>query len=53
VGQALSIVQRDGMAVIFSFNILDGGVQDKSGTYDCAGTGGLGTNPPNCRMTPR
>ena len=50
---ALSIIRRDDMSVIFSLNVLDGGVQDKSGAYDCAGTGGLGTNQPNCRMTPQ
>ena len=49
---ALALVQRDEMRIIFSLNLLDGGQQDKSGTYDCAGTGGLGTYSPNCRMTP-
>jgi hypothetical protein len=37
-----------------SLNILDGGVQDRSGTWDCSGSGqaGKGTYYPNCRMTP-
>ncbi len=41
----------DGVKPMFSLNILDGGVQDRSGTYDCGGTGGKGTYFPNCRMT--
>jgi len=42
----------DGVMPVFSINILDGGVQDRSGSYDCTGTGGKGTYYPNCRMTP-
>jgi hypothetical protein len=34
-------------------NIINGGVQDKDGTWDCAGTGGLGDLAPNCSMTPQ
>lgn len=49
---ALDLVRRDRMAIMFSLNLLDGGKQDKDGAYDCAGTGGLGTYEPNCRMTP-
>ncbi len=41
----------DGVKPVFSLNILDGGVQDRTGTYDCGGTGGKGTYFPNCRMT--
>ena len=41
----------EGVKPVFSINILDGGVQDRSGTYDCGGTGGKGTYFPNCRMT--
>jgi hypothetical protein len=48
---ALAMAARDGMAVVFSINLLDGGVQDKTGAWDCAGTGGIGTHTPNCRMT--
>jgi hypothetical protein len=47
----LALARRDGHAVMFSLNILDGGVQDTDGTWDCTGTGGLGTHQPNCRMT--
>jgi len=47
----LAIANRDKMAIIFSMNVLNGGKQDRDGTYDCLGTGGLGTTKPNCRMT--
>jgi PKD repeat protein len=47
----LAIANRDKMAIIFSMNVLNGGQQDRDGTYDCLGTGGLGTTKPNCRMT--
>jgi hypothetical protein len=47
----LALATRDGLEIIYSLNILDGGVQDRTGTYDCAGTGGLGTHGLNCRMT--
>jgi hypothetical protein len=49
---ALAMAQRDGLAIVFSMNLLNGGVQDRSGAWDCAGTGGLGDRSPNCRMTP-
>jgi hypothetical protein len=51
---ALAMAARDGHQVMFALNILDGGVQDKDGTYDCSGPGqgGKGTYNPNCRMTP-
>lgn len=48
----LAIGKRDGHAIVFSLNILDGGKPDYSGAYDCLGTGGLGTYGNNCRMTP-
>ena len=48
---ALAMAARDNLAVLFSMNLLNGGVQDKSGAWDCAGTGGLGDRSPNCRMT--
>jgi hypothetical protein len=50
--KVLAQARLDGVAVAFSLNILDGGVQDRTGTYDCSGTGGKGTYFPNCRMTP-
>jgi hypothetical protein len=50
--EGLALARRDGHAIMFSLNILNGGVQDKDGTWDCLGTGGMGTFKPNCRMTP-
>jgi hypothetical protein len=50
--EGLAMARRDGHAIIFAFNILNGGVQDREGTWDCIGTGGKGTHEPNCRMTP-
>lgn len=49
----LKMAARDGHGVMFALNILNGGVQDRDGTYDCTGTGqgGTGTYSPNCRMT--
>jgi hypothetical protein len=47
----LAMAQRDGIAIAFSMNILNGGTQDRDGTWDCIGTGGLGTRTPNCQMT--
>jgi hypothetical protein len=35
---------------MFSMNILNGGTQDKDGTWDCGGAP-LGQDPPNCQMT--
>ncbi|MGI9040135.1 MAG: hypothetical protein ACR2HK_03355 [Gemmatimonadales bacterium] len=49
--EALALGRRDGHAIMFSLNILNGGVQDKDGNVDCAGTGGRGTFGINCRMT--
>ncbi|HUR95833.1 MAG TPA: hypothetical protein VMY76_14715 [Gemmatimonadales bacterium] len=48
---ALALGRRSGHAIMFSMNVLNGGVQDRDGTWDCTGTGGLGQNKPNCRMT--
>jgi hypothetical protein len=50
--EGLALARRDGHSIMFSLNILNGGVQDKDGVWDCTGTGGLGTYAPNCRMTP-
>jgi hypothetical protein len=51
---ALAMARRDGMAIIFSMNLLNGGVQtERDGSWNCslATTGGRGTFAPNCRMT--
>jgi hypothetical protein len=49
----LAMTRRDGHAILFSLNVLDGGVPDRDGTWDCtgAGQGGKGTYSPMCRMT--
>jgi hypothetical protein len=47
----LQQAKLDGITPAFSLNILDGGIPDRKGTYDCGGTGGKGTYYPNCRMT--
>jgi hypothetical protein len=49
---AVAATRANNLGLLFKLNILDGGVQDKDGTWDCTGTGGLGTFLPNCRMTP-
>jgi hypothetical protein len=49
----LALARRDGHAIMFSMNIMNGGTQDRDGTWDCIGTGGKGTYSPNCRMTPQ
>jgi PKD repeat protein len=48
----LAQAQVDGMAVVFSINILDGGILNWT-TRDCPIplTGGFGTYSPTCRMT--
>jgi hypothetical protein len=50
----LAQAKLDGVMPGLSLNILNGGVQDRDGTYDCTGPGqgGLGTRYPNCWMTP-
>jgi len=50
--KVLAQAALDGVTPAFSLNLLDGGTQDKDGTWDCAGTGGRGNHPPNCRMSP-
>ena len=47
----IAFARRGNIRIAFSLNILDGGVQDRDGTWDCSGTGGKGTYSPNCRMT--
>ena len=52
--KVLAQASRDGVRPAFSLNILGGGVQDRTGTWDCTGSGQAGKGPyyPNCRMTP-
>lgn len=50
----LALARRDGMAIMFSMNILSGGIQSRrDGSWNCplTTTGGRGTFDPNCRMT--
>jgi hypothetical protein len=54
--EAVALGRRDGMAIVFSMNILNGGVQaPRDGLWNCplTTTGGRGTYDPNCRMTPQ
>jgi hypothetical protein len=49
---ALARVRRGGYAASFSFNPINGGTQDRDGTWDCAAEGGVrGQSAPNCSMT--
>lgn len=50
----LSLARRDGMAIVYSMNVLNGGTQAaRDGAWNCSlsTTGGRGTYDPNCRMT--
>jgi hypothetical protein len=49
----LALARRDGHAIAFSLNIIDGGIQaPRDGLWNCPATsGGRGTYEPNCRMT--
>lgn len=48
----LTLTTQQGYAPIFSFNWINGGTQDRDGTWNCAQQGGVkGTRSPNCTMT--
>ena len=47
----VSWARAEGVTPAFSLNVMDGGIKDTQGTWDCAGTGGKGLTAPNCRMT--
>jgi hypothetical protein len=50
----LALARRVGMAIVFSLNIISGGIQaPRDGSWNCSPTltGGRGSDPPNCRMT--
>jgi hypothetical protein len=49
----LAEARYEGVTPALSLNILNGGAQDRDGTWDCTGQGqaGRGTRAPNCRMT--
>ena len=50
----LALGRRDDMSIVFSLNIINGGIQaSRDGAWDCSPTqtGGRGGRQPNCRMT--
>jgi hypothetical protein len=47
----LGWARAEGVTPAFSLNLLDGGVKDDVGAWDCPGTGGKGTMTRYCRMT--
>jgi hypothetical protein len=51
--EGVALARRDGHAVMFAMNILNGGMQDRDGRWDCRGNGqaGRGTHAGHCRMT--
>jgi len=49
--EVLGWARGEGVRPAFSLNILDGGVVDRTGAWDCPNTGGKGTFNRYCRMT--
>jgi hypothetical protein len=52
--EALAMARRDKMAIVFSLNVIDGGIQaPRDGAWACSPTEteGRGSFKPNCRMT--
>jgi hypothetical protein len=52
--EALAMARRDKMAIVFSLNVIDGGIQaERDGNWACSPseTEGRGSFKPNCRMT--
>jgi hypothetical protein len=49
--QVLNFAGNNGVRPMFSLNILNGGVMDTAGAWDCPNTGGKGTRTSYCRMT--
>ena len=49
--EVLNFAQANLVTPVFALNILDGGVRDRSGAWDCPRTGGRGTISTYCRMT--
>jgi len=48
----LAFGQRSHVSLFFSMNLLNGGTQDRDGTWDCKDQGGFkGSYSPNCQMT--
>ena len=49
--QVLNYARSNGVTPMFGLNLLDGGVMDTNGAWDCPNTGGKGTRTSYCRMT--
>ena len=49
--QVLDFARTNGVTPMFALNILNGGVRDTNGAWDCPNTGGKGTRTTYCRMT--
>lgn len=49
--QVLNFARNNGVTPMFALNILNGGVRDTNGAWDCPNTGGKGTRTSYCRMT--
>jgi hypothetical protein len=49
--QVLNFARMNGVTPMFALNILNGGVTDTRGAWDCPNTGGKGTRTFYCRMT--
>lgn len=49
--EVLNFAQANHVTPLFALNILNGGVRDRSGAWDCPRTGGRGTISTYCRMT--
>jgi hypothetical protein len=49
--EVLNFAKANGVTPMFSLNLLNGGVRDQTGAWDCPNTGGKGTRTSYCRMT--
>ncbi len=49
--QVLSFARQNGVKPMFAINIMNGGITDTNGAWDCPNTGGKGTRTSYCRMT--
>ena len=49
--QVLNFARNNGVTPMFGLNILNGGIRDVNGAWDCPSTGGKGTRTSYCRMT--
>src|SRR5262245_1449025 len=49
--EVLNFAKANGVTPAFSLNILNGGVRDQTGAWDCPNSGGKGTKSTYCRMT--